>query len=65
MWGTTFYPFYLPDQRVILPGPQLLSVERLDQDLSGNRMRMQTESTLSPLVAATGADAIRTPTLVG
>lgn len=52
VWGTTFYPFFLSDQRVDLPGPQLLTVERVEQELIGNRMRMRTESTLSPLVVA-------------
>jgi hypothetical protein len=62
-YGTTFYPFYLPEQRVTLPGPQLLTVQRLDQELTGNRMRMNTESTLTPLVPAAVSDPALISTL--
>jgi hypothetical protein len=57
LYGTTFYPHYLPHQAVELPGMQLLAVLSVQQDFDGKRLRVRTESEASPLVPGT-ADAV-------
>lgn len=49
LYGTTFYPHWLPEQREVIPGAQLLSVRRIDQDFDGHRLLVRTESEVSPL----------------
>ncbi|MGH3711736.1 MAG: hypothetical protein ACRDRQ_27395 [Pseudonocardiaceae bacterium] len=56
LYGTTFYPPYLPHQAVELPGMQLLSVLSIQQDFDGKRLWVRTESEVSPLAHRT-ADA--------
>jgi hypothetical protein len=55
LYGTTFYPHWLPEQRVVIPGVQLLSVRRIDQDFDGRRLLVRTESEVSPLALSTVA----------
>lgn len=38
LYGTTFYPHYLPHQAVELPGMQLLSILSVQQDFDGKRL---------------------------
>ncbi|MGH3871780.1 MAG: hypothetical protein ACRDSR_09770 [Pseudonocardiaceae bacterium] len=60
LYGTTFYPHWLPEQRVVLPGPQLLSVRQIDQDFDGHRLLARTESDVSPLTVSTAAHDLLT-----
>jgi hypothetical protein len=50
--GTTFYPHYLPDQKTVLPGLQLLSVLSVQQEFDGHHLWVRTESQVSPLTSA-------------
>lgn len=60
LFGTTFYPHYLPEQRVELPAIQLLSVS-VEQEFDGRYLRVRTESEVSvlteqPKVSKTSTD---------
>ncbi len=57
LYGTTFYPHYLPHQAVELPGMQLLSVRSVEQDFDGKRLWVRTQSEVSPLAPGM-ADAV-------
>lgn len=52
LYGTTFYPHYLAEQAVELPGLQLLSVLSVDQEFDGRRLWVRTESEVAPLTRA-------------
>jgi hypothetical protein len=52
LYGTTFYPHYLPHQEVELRGVQLLSVVSVDQEFDGRRLWVRTVSAVSPLATA-------------
>ncbi|MGH8901755.1 MAG: hypothetical protein ACRDYA_08730 [Egibacteraceae bacterium] len=49
LYGTTFYPHYLPAQAVELPGIQLLSILSIQQEFDGRRLWVSTESEVSLL----------------
>ncbi|MPZ65138.1 MAG: hypothetical protein GEU83_06355 [Pseudonocardiaceae bacterium] len=55
LYGTTFYPHYLPHQAVELPGMQLLSILSVQQEFDGKRLWVRTESAVSPLASRTAA----------
>ncbi len=57
LYGTTFYPHYLPHQAGELPGMQLLSVLSVRQYFDGKRLWVKTESEVSPLVRKTAVEA--------
>jgi hypothetical protein len=49
LYGTTFYPHFLPEQRVEVP-IQLLRVTTIRQELIGAQLWVRTESAVSPLI---------------
>jgi hypothetical protein len=51
LYGTTFYPHYLPTQQVELTGLQLLSILSVRQEFDGRRLWVRTESEVTPLAA--------------
>ncbi len=57
LYGTTFYPHYLPEQKAVVPGLQLLTVHRVQQEFDGRRLRLRAESEVTPLAAAPATTA--------
>jgi hypothetical protein len=65
LYGTTFYPHYLPHQAVELPGMQLLSVLSVKQDFDGKGLWVRTESEVLALAPGMADAALATVTSTG
>ncbi|GAA3727936.1 hypothetical protein HDA32_000264 [Spinactinospora alkalitolerans] len=66
LYGTTFYPHYLPQQRVQLPGLQLLSLVSIEQEFDGRTLWVRTESEVTPLTRmAVPAPTASQPSAIG
>lgn len=67
IYGSTNYPHYLPEQAVQMPYYQILRVETVDQELTGNRLRSRVQTSVLPLtppaVDEVGATVERLTTL--
>jgi len=50
LYGSTYYPHYLPEQAVALPTVQMLHVEAVDQEFDGRRLHSRTTSRVTPMV---------------
>jgi hypothetical protein len=50
MFGTTFYPHFLPEQKVRVPGFQFLLVDSIEQKFDGASLWVRTHSSVRPLV---------------
>jgi hypothetical protein len=49
VYGTTFYPHYLPKQRVEIPGIQMLTVDSITQEFDGTHLWVKSHSSVEPL----------------
>jgi hypothetical protein len=52
--GHTYYPHFLPEPAVALPGPQQWRMEQVRQEFDGRRLWTQTVSSVAPLVEVLG-----------
>jgi len=52
LYGSTFYPHFLPEQRVQVPGIQLLHVESVEQELTGTLLWVRVRSSVTSLAGA-------------
>jgi hypothetical protein len=64
LYGTTFYPHYLPQQQTELPGLQLLSVLSVQQEFDGRTLWVRTEAEVTPLTRTTVTRAVHTDAAV-
>ncbi len=53
--GHTYYPHFLPEPQIALPGPQIWRMEQIDQEFDGRRLRVQTVTSVAPLSETHGA----------
>lgn len=57
IYGTTTYPHYLPEQKTEIPYYQIVRVESVEQELSGNRLCSKVTACMLPLTPP-GDDAL-------
>lgn len=53
--GHTYYPHYFPEPAMALPGPQQWRMEQVRQEFDGNRLWVQTVTSVAPLREVHGA----------
>ena len=58
LYGTTFYPHFLPEQQAQVPGFQTLSVTSVEQEFDGRNLWVRTTSEVSPLSAESGTNEV-------
>lgn len=64
VYGTTYYPHFLPGQVVELPSVQLLTMSSVQQEFDGERLWVKTTSHVTPLVKMPTAVAPKLATAV-
>lgn len=60
LYGTTFYPHFLPNQSVELNGYQVLAVTSVEQEFDGRTLWVRTESEVAEVAGTTVPEAGRT-----